>query len=169
VIQGRTSDVRGIALAKATRVISGSRSCANLDASAEERVGISSAAERGAARHQRVKPRALPPSPRGAGAPRERHVESASSATWKWSEAEQLVVTDFRARLWQTAARPMNIERLGAGGKGIVAMAVTAKDRRVVASFPVGGRRSDHAVPTAASHPHPLGRASASPAARRKA
>ena len=58
----------------------------------------------------------------------------------------------------------------GRGGKGIVAMAVNARNGSLVASFPVEDERRDHAGDRRRpAHPRARSPASASPAARRRA
>jgi DNA gyrase subunit A len=136
VFQGRTSmGVRGIALAEGDRVISLSI-LRHLDATAEERAaylkrasavrrGISAEAEEPAAVAEEA------PEPPVSDA-----IELGEQRYVEMSEAEQLVLT-ISERGYGKRSSSYEYRTTGRGGKGIVAMAVTAKTGRVVASFPV--------------------------------
>jgi len=85
------------------------------------------------------------------------------------SEAEQFVLTISEKWLRQAHGRPTSTVPPTAAAKASTAMAVTGKNGRLVASFPVRGQQSDHAGHRRRSaHPLPGGTASASLAARRK-
>ena len=134
VFQGRTSmGVRGIALAEGDKVISLSI-LRHLDATADERAAYlkrASAVRRGEngdgeeaavdAEEARM--------PDGA-------IELGEKRYVEMSAAEQFVLT-LSERGFGKRTSSYEYRTTGRGGKGIVAMAVTAKTGRVVASFPV--------------------------------
>ena len=131
VFQGRTSmGVRGITLAEDDKVISMSI-LRHVDATAEERAAYlkrASAVRRGlAARRRRRRPTAR----RRTGA-----IELGEQRYVEMSAAEQFVLT-ISERGYGKRTSSYEYRTTGRGGKGIVAMAVTNKTGRVVASFPV--------------------------------
>src|SRR5439155_852157 len=136
VFQGRTSmGVRGIALAEGDRVISLSI-LRHLDATAEERAAYlkrASAVRRG-----------ITAEPEEPVADAEEAQDAAVSDAMElgeqryveMSEAEQFVLT-LSERGFGKRSSSYEYRTTGRGGKGITAMAVTAKTGPVVASFPV--------------------------------
>src|SRR5438309_1244487 len=136
VFQGRTSmGVRGIALAESDKLISLSI-LRHVDATADERVAYlkrASAVRRGL---------------NGAGEETPLESEEAQESTMgdtielgeqryvEMSAAEQFVLT-ISERGFGKRTSSYEYRTTGRGGKGIVAMAVTGKTGRVVASFPV--------------------------------
>jgi DNA gyrase subunit A len=131
VFQGRTSmGVRGIALAEGDRVISLSI-LRHLDASAEERAAY---LKRASAVRRGITAEAEEPAPdaeEATGA-----IELGEQRYVEMSEAEQFVLT-LSERGYGKRSPSYEYRTTGRGGKGIVAMAVTGKTGRVVASFPV--------------------------------
>jgi DNA gyrase subunit A len=131
VFQGRTSmGVRGIALAEGDRVISLSI-LRHLDASAEERAAY---LKRASAVRRGITAEAEEPAPdaeEATGA-----IELGEQRYVEMSEAEQFVLT-LSERGFGKRSPSYEYRTTGRGGKGIVAMAVTGKTGRVVASFPV--------------------------------
>jgi DNA gyrase subunit A len=136
VFQGRTSmGVRGIALADGDRVISLSI-LRHLDAAAEERAaylkranavrrGTSGEAEEAGADAEEAQDSAVSDA-----------IELGEKRYVEMSEAEQFVLT-IAERGYGKRSSSYEYRTTGRGGKGIVAMAVTGKTGRVVASFPV--------------------------------
>jgi DNA gyrase subunit A len=137
VFQGRTSmGVRGIALAEGDRVISLSI-LRHLDATAEERAGYlkrASAVRRGITGE--TEEPAAADAEEAQEAPVSDTIELGEQRYVEMSEAEQLVLT-ISERGFGKRSSSYEYRTTGRGGKGIVAMAVTAKTGRVVASFPV--------------------------------
>jgi DNA gyrase subunit A len=131
VFQGRTSmGVRGIHLAEGDRVISMSI-LRHVDASAEERAAYlkrASAVRRGIPGEAEE---AAPDAEEATGA-----IELGEQRYVEMSEAEQFVLT-VSERGFGKRTSSYEYRTTGRGGKGIVAMAVTGKTGRVVASFPV--------------------------------
>src|SRR5262247_4018327 len=131
VFQGRTSmGVRGIALAEGDRVISLSI-LRHLDATAEERAAY---LKRASAVRRGITAEAEEPAPdaeEATGA-----IELGEQRYVEMSEAEQFVLT-LSERGYGKRSPSYEYRTTGRGGKGIVAMAVTGKTGRVVASFPV--------------------------------
>jgi DNA gyrase subunit A len=131
VFSGRTSDgVRGIALAKGDKVIS-MTILRHVDVTAEERAAYhkrASAIRRGGNGEEE------------AGADAEEAVDSAIELGEKryveLSAAEQFVLT-VADRGFGKRSSSYEYRTTGRGGKGIVAMSLTAKTGRIVASFPV--------------------------------
>jgi DNA gyrase subunit A len=136
VFQGRTSmGVRGVALAEGDRVISLSI-LRHLDASAEERAAY---LKRASAVRRGISAEAEEPAPDAEEAPEAAvsdTIELGEQRYVEMSEAEQLVLT-ISERGFGKRSSSYEYRTTGRGGKGIVAMAVTAKTGRVVASFPV--------------------------------
>ncbi len=137
VFSGRTSDgVRGIALGAGDKVIS-MTILRHIEASSEERVAYlkrASAIRRGTAEEE-----AAP----AAGAEAEDEAEAAGAAIElgeqryvELSAAEQFVLT-VADRGYGKRSSSFEYRTTRRGGKGIVAMNVTAKTGRLVASFPV--------------------------------
>jgi DNA gyrase subunit A len=131
VFKGRDSDgVRGIALAEGDRVISMSI-LRHVDATAEERAAYlkrASAVRRGVnGEAEEVAPDAED----AAGA-----IELGERRYVELSEAEQFVLT-VSERGYGKRSSSYEYRTTGRGGKGIVAMALTSKTGRVIASFPV--------------------------------
>jgi len=131
VFQGRTSmGVRGIALAEGDRVISLSI-LRHLEATADERAAYLKRA--GAVRRgitaETEEPAADAEEASGA-------IELGEQRYVEMSEAEQFVLT-ISERGFGKRSSSYEYRTTGRGGKGIVAMAVTAKTGRLVASFPV--------------------------------
>jgi DNA gyrase subunit A len=136
VFQGRTSmGVRGIALAEGDRVISLSI-LRHLEATAEERAaylkrasavrrGITAEAEEPVADAEDAQESAVNDA-----------IELGEQRYVEMSEAEQFVLT-LSERGYGKRSSSYEYRTTGRGGKGIVAMAVTGKTGRVVASFPV--------------------------------
>ena len=129
VFAGRTSDgVRGIALAKDDKVISMSI-LRHVEATSEERVAYlkrASAVRRGTAEEE-------------APAEAEESAEQIELGEQRYvalSAAEQFVLTASE-RGFGKRSSSFEYRTTGRGGKGIVAMNVTAKTGRLVASFPV--------------------------------
>jgi len=136
VFQGRTSmGVRGIALAEGDRVISLSI-LRHLDATAEERVGY---LKRASAVRRGITGETEEPAvdaEEAQEAPVSDAIELGEQRYVEMSEAEQLVLT-ISERGFGKRSSSYEYRTTGRGGKGIVAMAVTPKTGRVVASFPV--------------------------------
>jgi DNA gyrase subunit A len=130
VFKGRDSDgVRGIALAEGDRVISMSI-LRHVDATAEERAAYlkrASAVRRGVNGEAEE---AAPDAEDAAGA-----IELGERRYVEMSEAEQFVLT-VSERGYGKRSSSYEYRTTGRGGKGIVAMAVTSKTGRVIASFP---------------------------------
>jgi len=131
VFQGRTSmGVRGITLAQGDTVISMSI-LGHIDASAEERVAYlrrANAVRRGT-NGEAEEPATDAEETAGA-------IELGERRYVEMSAAEQFVLT-VSARGYGKRTSSYEYRTTGRGGKGIVAMAVTARNGRVVASFPV--------------------------------
>jgi DNA gyrase subunit A len=131
VFQGRTSmGVRGITLAEGDKVISMSI-LRHVDATADERAAYlkrASAVRRGLAGEAEE---AAPDAEEATGA-----IELGEQRYVEMSEAEQFVLT-ISERGFGKRTSSYEYRTTGRGGKGIVAMAVTGKTGRVVASFPV--------------------------------
>jgi DNA gyrase subunit A len=131
VFKGRDSDgVRGIALAEGDKVISMSI-LRHVDATAEERAAYlkrASAVRRGLTGEAEE---AAPDAEEAAGA-----IELGERRYVEMSEAEQFVLT-VSERGYGKRSSSYEYRTTGRGGKGIVAMAVTNKTGRVIASFPV--------------------------------
>jgi DNA gyrase subunit A len=129
VFSGRTSDgVRGIALAPDDRVISMSI-LRHVEVTAEERAAYhkrASAVRRGAAEEE-----APTEAEEAVGA-----IELGEQRYVELSAAEQFVLT-VSERGYGKRSSSYEYRTTGRGGKGIVAMAVTAKTGRLVGSFPV--------------------------------
>jgi DNA gyrase subunit A len=131
VFKGRDSDgVRGIALAEGDKVISMSI-LRHVDATAEERAAYlkrASAVRRGVNGEAEE---AAPDAEDATGA-----IELGERRYVELSEAEQFVLT-VSERGYGKRSSSYEYRTTGRGGKGIVAMAVTSKTGRVIASFPV--------------------------------
>ncbi len=131
VFQGRTSmGVRGIALAEGDKVISLSI-LRHVDATADERAAYlkrASAVRRGANGEMEE---AGSDAEEATGA-----IELGERRYVEMSAAEQFVLT-LSERGYGKRSSSYEYRTTGRGGKGIVAMAVTGKTGRVVASFPV--------------------------------
>jgi DNA gyrase subunit A len=131
VFKGRDSDgVRGIALAEGDKVISMSI-LRHVDATAEERAAYlkrASAVRRGVNGEAEE---AAPDAEEAAGA-----IELGERRYVELSEAEQFVLT-VSERGYGKRSSSYEYRTTGRGGKGIVAMALTNKTGRVIASFPV--------------------------------
>jgi DNA gyrase subunit A len=129
VFAGRTSDgVRGIALAKDDKVISMSI-LRHIDVTSEERVAYlkrASAVRRGTAEEE-----APAEAEEAVGA-----IELGEQRYVELSAAEQFVLTASE-RGYGKRSSSFEYRTTGRGGKGIVAMNVTKKTGRLVASFPV--------------------------------
>jgi DNA gyrase subunit A len=136
VFQGRTSmGVRGIALAEGDRVISLSI-LRHLDATAEERAAY---LKRASAVRRGITAEAEEPAVDAEEAPEAAvndAIELGEQRYVEMSEAEQFVLT-LSERGYGKRSSSYEYRTTGRGGKGIVAMAVTGKTGRVVASFPV--------------------------------
>jgi DNA gyrase subunit A len=133
VFQGRTSmGVRGIALAEGDRVISMSI-LRHLDATAEERAAY---LKRANAVRRGITGETEEPAGDAEEAAVSDAIELGEQRYVEMSEAEQLVLT-ISERGYGKRSSSYEYRTTGRGGKGIVAMAVTAKTGRVVASFPV--------------------------------
>jgi DNA gyrase subunit A len=130
VFKGRDSDgVRGIALAEGDKVISMSI-LRHVDATAEERAAYlkrASAVRRGVNGEAEE---AAPDAEDAAGA-----IELGEQRYVEMSAAEQFVLT-VSERGYGKRSSSYEYRTTGRGGKGIVAMAVTNKTGRVIASFP---------------------------------
>jgi DNA gyrase subunit A len=131
VFKGRDSDgVRGIALAEGDKVISMSI-LRHVDATAEERAAYlkrASAVRRGVNGEAEE---AAPDAEDAVGA-----IELGERRYVELSEAEQFVLT-VSERGYGKRSSSYEYRTTGRGGKGIVAMALTNKTGRVIASFPV--------------------------------
>src|SRR5262249_14433578 len=125
--------VRGITLAEGDRVIS-QTILRHLDASADERVAYlkrANAVRRGAGEAEEAAPETEETAETaGAG------IELGEQRYVEMSAAEQFVLT-ISDRGYGKRTSSYEYRTTGRGGKGIVAMALTAKTGRVVASFPV--------------------------------
>ncbi|HEY0223507.1 MAG TPA: DNA gyrase subunit A [Pseudolabrys sp.] len=132
VFAGRNSDgVRGIALGKDDKVISMSI-LRHMDVSAEERAAYhkrASAIRRGAG----VEEEAAPPDAEEAAAAA---IELSAERYVELSAAEQFVLT-LSERGYGKRSSSYEYRTTGRGGKGIVAMSLTAKTGKIVGSFPV--------------------------------
>lgn len=130
VFQGRTSrGVRGITLAEGDKVISLSI-LRHLDATAEERAAYlkrANAVRRGDAEPEEI----AGDSEETAGA-----IELGEKRYVEMSAAEQFVLT-ISENGYGKRTSSFEYRTTGRGGKGITAMAVTKKNGRLVASFPV--------------------------------
>ena len=137
VFQGRTSmGVRGIALAEGDKLISLSI-LRHVDATADERVAYlkrASAVRRGLNGEDEATPLPEPEEASEAGVTGA--IELGERRYVEMSEAEQFVLT-LSERGFGKRSSSYEYRTTGRGGKGIVAMAVTGKTGRVVASFPV--------------------------------
>jgi DNA gyrase subunit A len=137
VFQGRTSmGVRGIALAEGDKLISLSI-LRHVDATADERVAYlkrASAVRRGLNGEDEAAPLPEPEEASEAGVTGA--IELGERRYVEMSEAEQFVLT-LSERGFGKRSSSYEYRTTGRGGKGIVAMAVTGKTGRVVASFPV--------------------------------
>jgi DNA gyrase subunit A len=131
VFAGRNSDgVRGITLGKDDKVISMSI-LRHMEVSAEERAGYhkrASAIRRGAG----VEEEAAPPDAEEAV----RAIELTAERYVELSAAEQFVLT-LSERGYGKRSSSYEYRTTGRGGKGIVAMSLTAKTGKIVGSFPV--------------------------------
>jgi DNA gyrase subunit A len=133
VFQGRTSmGVRGIALADGDRVISLSI-LRHLEATAEERGAY---LKRASAVRRGITGETEEPAPDAEEAQVSDAIELGEQRYVEMSEAEQLVLT-ISERGFGKRSSSYEYRTTGRGGKGIVAMAVTSKTGRLVASFPV--------------------------------
>jgi DNA gyrase subunit A len=134
VFQGRTSmGVRGITLAQGDTVISMSI-LRHLDANAEERAAYlrrANAVRRGTNGEAEEPAPDAEPGEETAGA-----IELGERRYVEMSAAEQFVLT-VSERGYGKRTSSYEYRTTGRGGKGIVAIAVTARNGRVVASFPV--------------------------------
>ena len=129
VFSGRTSDgVRGIALGKDDKVISMSI-LRHVDVTAEERAGYHKRAS--AIRRGGVEEEAAPDAEEAVGA-----IELGEKRYVELSAAEQFVLT-VSERGFGKRSSSYEYRTTGRGGKGIVAMSLTAKTGKIVASFPV--------------------------------
>ena len=151
VFAGRSSmGVRGISLDEGDKVISMSI-LRHVDATRRRARGLSEARRTrcGAARTAEAEePEADAEEATGA-------IELGEKRYVEMSAVEQFVLTISEKGMGKrTSSYEYRIT--SRGGKGIVAMAVTAKTGRVVASFPVEDQRPDHAGDRRrAAHPHP--------------
>jgi DNA gyrase subunit A len=131
VFAGRNSDgVRGIVLGKDDKVISMSI-LRHMEVSAEERAGYhkrASAIRRGAGVEEEAAPTDAEEAVRAIELSAERYVEL--------SAAEQFVLT-LSERGYGKRSSSYEYRTTGRGGKGIVAMSLTAKTGKIVGSFPV--------------------------------
>jgi len=136
VFAGRSSmGVRGIALAKDDKVIS-MTILRHVDATADERAAYlkrASAVRRGLDAEVEE---AAPDAEEAQEAPVNDAIELGEQRYVEMSEAEQFVLT-VSERGYGKRTSSYEYRTTGRGGKGIVAMAVTNKTGRVVASFPV--------------------------------
>src|SRR5262249_49190489 len=134
VFQGRTSmGVRGITLAQGDTVISMSI-LGHIDAEAEERAAYlrrANAVRRGTNGDAEEPTTDAEETVETAGA-----IELGERRYVEMSAAEQFVLT-VSARGYGKRTSSYEYRTTGRGGKGIVAMAVTARNGRIVASFPV--------------------------------
>jgi DNA gyrase subunit A len=132
VFAGRSSmGVRGISLAEGDKVIS-MTILRHLDATADERAAYlkrASAVRRGLT--DEAEEAAAPDAEEATGA-----IELGEQRYVEMSEAEQFVLT-ISERGYGKRSSSYEYRTTGRGGKGIVAMAVTGKTGRLVASFPV--------------------------------
>jgi DNA gyrase subunit A len=132
VFQGRTSmGVRGITLAQGDTVISLSI-LRHITATAEERAAYqrrANAVRRGEANGEGEE--VAPDAEEATGA-----IELGETRYVEMSAAEQFVLT-LSERGYGKRTSSYEYRTTGRGGKGIVAMAVTARNGRIVASFPV--------------------------------
>ena len=132
VFQGRTSmGVRGIALADGDKVISLSI-LRHVEATADERMAYlkrANAVRRGGNGEAGGERRPSAEETEGA-------IELATSATWDVGAAEQFVLT-ISEKGFGKRTSSYEYRTTGRGGKGIVAMAITEKNGRLVASFPI--------------------------------
>jgi DNA gyrase subunit A len=130
VFQGRTSrGVRGITLAEGDRVISLSI-LRHVDATSEERVAYlrrANAVRRGEGEAEEAA---------GEGEEANGAVELGEKRYVEMSAAEQFVLT-ISERGYGKRTSSYEYRTTGRGGKGITAMAITPKNGRIVASFPV--------------------------------
>jgi DNA gyrase subunit A len=137
VFSGRTSDgVRGIALAKDDKVISMSI-LSHVEVTAEERAAYhkrASAIRRGTEAEEPAPADAEEAGENGAGA--NGGIELGEQRYVELSAAEQFVLT-LSERGYGKRSSSYEYRTTGRGGKGIVAMSLTAKTGRIVGSFPV--------------------------------
>jgi DNA gyrase subunit A len=137
VFSGRTSDgVRGIALAADDKVIS-MTILRHMEASSEERVAYlkrASAIRRGTAEEEAAPAAAAEPEDEAEAAGST--IELGEQRYVELSAAEQFVLT-VADRGFGKRSSSFEYRTTRRGGKGIVAMNVTAKTGRLVASFPV--------------------------------
>jgi DNA gyrase subunit A len=130
VFQGRTSmGVRGINLAEGDKVISMSI-LRHVDANAEERAAYLKRAN-AVRRGDETEVEETPDAEEATGA-----IELGEKRYVEMSAAEQFVLT-ISENGYGKRSSSYEYRTTGRGGKGIVAMAVTAKTGRVIASFPV--------------------------------
>ncbi len=136
VFAGRSSmGVRGIALGEGDKVIS-MAILRHVDASGDERAAY---LKRAIAVRRGVPGEAedtVPDADEGQEAPVNDAIELGEQRYVEMSEAEQFVLT-LSERGYGKRTSSYEYRTTGRGGKGIVAMAVTSKTGRVVASFPV--------------------------------
>jgi len=135
VFSGRTSmGVRGIALADDDRVIS-MTILRHVDVTAEERAAYlkrANAVRRGTAAEEEPAPVEAEEAAESVG----NGIELGEQRYVELSAAEQFVLT-VADRGYGKRSSSFEYRTTGRGGKGIVAMALTAKTGRIVASFPV--------------------------------
>jgi DNA gyrase subunit A len=130
VFQGRTSmGVRGINLAKGDKVISMSI-LRHVDATADERAAYLKRAN-AVRRGDEIEPEEAQDAEEATGA-----IELGEQRYVEMSAAEQFVLTISENGFGKRSSS-YEYRTTGRGGKGIVAMAITNKTGRVVASFPV--------------------------------
>jgi DNA gyrase subunit A len=136
VFQGRTSrGVRGITLADKDRVISLSI-LLHIDVTAEERAAYlkrASAVRRGRNGDAEA---GAPDTDEAPEAPVDEAIELGEQRYVEMSAAEQFVLT-ITEHGYGKRTSSYEYRTTGRGGKGIVAMAVTGRNGRIVASFPV--------------------------------
>ncbi|MGJ0505443.1 MAG: DNA gyrase subunit A [Methylocystis sp.] len=132
VFQGRTSmGVRGVALGAGDRVISLSI-LNHFDASGEERAAY---LKRANALRRRMGEDVSPEA--GAEAEEAATVELSDTRFYEMQAAEQIILT-VSENGYGKRTSSYEYRTTGRGGKGIVAMAVNARNGKLVASFPVG-------------------------------
>jgi len=132
VFQGRTSmGVRGVALGAGDRVISLSI-LNHFDASGEERAAY---LKRANALRRRMGEDVSPEA--GAEAEEAAMVELSDTRFYEMQAAEQIILT-VSENGYGKRTSSYEYRTTGRGGKGIVAMAVNARNGKLVASFPVG-------------------------------
>jgi DNA gyrase subunit A len=134
VFQGRTSmGVRGVALGAGDRVISLSI-LNHFDASGEERAAY---LKRANALRRRMGEDVSPEAGAGAEAEEAATVELSDTRFYEMQAAEQIILT-VSENGYGKRTSSYEYRTTGRGGKGIVAMAVNARNGKLVASFPVG-------------------------------